>query len=68
MQKTFKAEKMLKRIQEEGRGYMLDKETVARIKALDGMTGNDYNWRAVVYNENVVLLEDGTYVNGADCD
>ena len=68
MQKTFRAEKMLKRVQEEGRGYMLDKETVAKIKALDGMTGNDYNWRAVVYNENVVLLEDGTYVNGADCD
>ena len=68
MEKTFRAEKMLKRIQEEGRGYMLDNETVAKIKSLDGMRGNDYNWRAVVYNENVVLLEDGTYVNAADCD
>ena len=68
MQKTFRAEKMLKRVQEEGHGYMLDKETVEQIKALDGMTGSDYNWRSVVYHENMVLLENGTYVNGADCD
>ncbi len=68
MEKTFRAEKMLKRIQEEGRGYMLDKETVAKIKSLDGMRGDDYNFASIVRGENVVLLEDGTYVNAADCD
>lgn len=68
MQKTFRAEKMLKRVQEEGHGYMLDEVTVKQIKSLDGMRGNDYNWASVVRGENVVLLEDGTYVNAADCD
>lgn len=68
MLKVFRANKMLKRIQNEGRGALLDDKTVKFIKSLDGRTGNTYNWRSQVFGENVVLLEDGTYVNTNDCE
>ena len=64
---TFKANKMMKRINGEGRGALLDDKTVSYIRSLDGLTGNTYNWRSQVFGEHVVLLENGVYVNVDDC-
>lgn len=64
---------MLARVKREGKGELLDKETVAFIKSLDGKVGNDNNWRSMVYDEPLVWIEgvgseDGVYVAACDCD
>lgn len=75
MERTFRAEKMLARVRREGKGELLDKETVAFIKSLDGKVGNDNNWRSVVHDEPLVWIDGvktedgiGVYVAACDCD
>ena len=73
MERTFRAEKMLRRIKEENREHLLDDDVVSLIKKLDGKVGNDYNWQSFVYDEPVVWIpadddQDGTYVALCDCD
>lgn len=71
MLRTFRAEKMIKRVMEEGNEWLLDVETIALIKRLDGKTGTDYNYRSFVYDEPLVWIdtdEGGTYVALIDCD
>ena len=74
MERTFRAEKMIKRLKAEGRGNLLTKEIVDKINALDGKKGNDYNYRSVVFGDPFVWIEaqeglpDGEYVALCDCD
>lgn len=72
MIKTFRADKMINRVKREGRGNLLDKETLAKIMSLDGKSGTDYNWRSQVYGEDLVYIHDGNgggeYVAACDCD
>ena len=73
MMLTFRAQKMIDRIRREGRGDMLDAQTLATINSLDGEPANDYNWEAVVHGEPLALIganekHDAMYVNVADCD
>ena len=65
---TFRAEKMIARVKAEGRGDLLDAETLAKIKSLDGKPANTYNWENFVNGENLALIDGETYVNVADCD
>lgn len=66
---VFRAEKMIERVKREGRGDLLDKETLDFIKSIDGKRGNSYNWQSVVRGENVVWIEDAkTYVALCDCE
>lgn len=71
--RIFRAEKMLERIKKEGLEHLLDDETVAFIKSLDGKEGTDYNWQAIVNDEPLVWIPadgdfQGTYVALCDCD
>lgn len=71
MLRTFRAEKMIKRIIEEGKEHLLDAETISIIKQLDGKTGEDHNWRSVVNHEALVFIktaDGGKYVALIDCD
>ena len=72
MTRTFRAAKMIERVKLEGKGNLLDAETLAKINSLDGKTGDDYNWRSQVYGEDLVYIKDGNgggdYVAGCDCD
>ena len=66
---TFRAQKMIDRCKQEGKGDLLTEETVKFIKSLDGQTGTDYNWKSQVMGEPLVWLEEAqTYVNIEDCD
>jgi len=73
MMLTFRAKKMIDRIEREGRGDLLDPETLAFINSLDGEPANDYNWQSVTHGEPVALIgatekHEATYVNVVDCD
>ena len=73
MQRTFRAEKMLARIKAEGKQDLLDEETVAFIRLLDGKVGTDHNWRSQVHGDPLVWIEkdedqNGTYVALCDCE
>lgn len=76
MLRTFRAEKMLKRVKAEGKEHLLDEETVALIKSLDGKQGSDYNWESFVNGQELVWIEPGAlggdfkgaYVALCDCD
>ncbi len=73
MERTFRAEKMIARVKEEGRGDMLDEKTLSFIKSLDGEKANDYNWESVVNGSPLAWIKktdkhEGAYVNIADCD
>lgn len=66
---TFRADKMIERVKREGMEHMLDEDTLAYIRSLDGFQGDANNWRATVYGEPLVWLPAAhTYVNIADCD
>jgi hypothetical protein len=72
MKVIFKASKMISRIKDEGRGDMLDDETVKFINLLDGKEADTYNWQNQVMDKNLAYIspdkdQDGTYVNVADC-
>lgn len=77
MKRTFRAEKMLERVKNEGLEYMLDDEMITLIHKLDGKVGQDYNWESFVKGNDVVWIPaealpdedfDGTYVALCDCD
>ena len=74
MERTFRAQKMLERIEREGKQDMLDEETRDFILKLDGKSGNDYNYMSFVRDEPLVWIEDeeladkGVYVALCDCD
>lgn len=73
MIKTFRAEKMIARVKAQGMGDLLDEETMARIRALDGKKANTYNWASIVEGENLAYIPPegdmpGMYVNENDCD
>lgn len=74
MLRTFRAEKMLKRIEKNSEAMKyLDDEMRELILKLDGKQGNDYNWESVVMGNPLVWIEadedtSGTYVALVDCD
>ena len=73
MKRTFRAQRMIDRCIKEGKGDMLDEQTVKMIWSLDAKTGNDYNWASVVNGEDLVWIPEegdfeGAYVAGCDCD
>ena len=70
---TFRADKMLSRLEREGRTGEIDPASMEMIKALDGEPANDYNWASVVNGEHLALIaatdkHEEIYVNAADCD
>jgi len=73
MDRIFRMEKMVSRLTAEGRKDEIRPEDYELMKELDGKKGSDYNFRSVVYGENVVWIDcdggiDGVYVNAADCE
>lgn len=76
MMRTFRADKMLARVKAEGKEHLLDEETVALIKSLDGKQGSDYNWESFVNDNPLVWIAPeelggdfkGTYVALCDCE
>lgn len=72
MIRTFRKEKMLARLEREGRMNEVTEEDIALMTELDGLTGSDYNWESVVHGNNLVWIEkDGkgvAYVCAEDCD
>lgn len=73
MIRIFRAEKMLTRLEREGRMNEVTKEDLDLIHFLDGKEGNDYNWQSVVNDEPLVWIEkdgdfNGVYVALVDCD
>ena len=69
MERTFRADKMLARVEKQGLTHLLDDGLIAEIKKMDGHKGNDYNWASVVRNEPLVWMEEfNTYVALCDCD
>lgn len=72
MRMVFSAEKMLKRLEEEGRMNEVRKEDRELMEKLDGKVGNDYNWESFVHDKNLVWIEKGpdnpgAYVCREDC-
>lgn len=79
MERIFRGEKMLSRLEREGRiGDVRDCDR-ALIAFLDGRTGNDYNWESVVNGEKLVWIAgtdeifegkkfEGAYVATCDCE
>lgn len=77
MERTFRAKRMLDRVEQEGLTDHLDKGMTELIWKLDGKKGNDYNWESFVNGSPLVWIpaealpdEDftGTYVALCDCD
>lgn len=73
MKLTFRADKMIDRVRREGKGDLLDEQTLAFIRKLDGKQADDYNWASVVKGEPLALIPadddvTDTYVNVCDCD
>ena len=73
MERTFRMQKMLDRLEREGRSHEIQPEDFELMKKLDGKKGNDYNWRSFVYGEDLVWIEadedqDGAYVALCDCE
>lgn len=70
---TFRAKKMLDRLEREGRSDQVDDKTRALILSLDGEPASDYNWQSMVNGEPLALIDktdkhDALYVNVNDCD
>ena len=70
---TFRAQKMIDRAIREGKSDLLDDDTVAMIRSLDGEPANDYNWQSVTMGEPLALISatdkhPQMYVNVCDCD
>jgi len=73
MQRIFRAQKMLERIEREGNSHLVNDEIRTLILNLDGKVGEDYNWQSFVHGEDVVWIEGdethgGIYVATCDCD
>ncbi len=73
MNRTFRMNKMLARLEKEGRLSEVTTQIMELMTRLDGRTGTDYNWQSVVGDEPLVLIRDddfphGVYVNVDDCD
>ena len=79
MNRTFRAEKMLKRLEREGMMGEVRESDMALIHFLDGKVGNDYNWESFVHDNPLVWIEgtdemfegkkfEGAYVALCDCD
>lgn len=56
MMLTFKAQKMIDKCMAEKKD-MLDEQTLAFIRSIDGKKANTYNWRNQVYGEEVASIE-----------
>lgn len=73
MKMRFSKDKMLARLENEGRMHLVGPEELALMDKLDGKVGNDYNWESVTKGENLVWipadedLEEGEYVCRLDC-
>jgi len=67
MQRVFRKEKMLARLRSEGRIGLVGPDEYAIMDRLDGCTGDDNNWRSVVYIMHPDTHE-GMYVALVDCD
>lgn len=70
---TFRASKMLSRLEREGRLNEVDDKHREMMNLLDGEPANTYNWRSQVYGEPLALIAGNDrhpemYVNVADCD
>ncbi len=79
MERVFKGEKMLARLEKEGRMSEVRDCDFALIRFLDGKVGNDYNWESVVKGSPLVWIEgsdeifegekfEGAYVALCDCE
>ena len=73
MIRTFRAEKMLTRLEREGRMNEVTKEDLDLIQFLDGKEGTDFNWESFVNDRPLVWIEkegdfNGAYVCLEDCD
>lgn len=79
MERTFRANKMLARLEKEGRIDEVRDEDRAFMEFLDGRKGNDYNWESFVNDNPLVWIEGtdeefegrkftGAYVALADCE
>ena len=77
MERVFRADKMLKRVKDEGLEHLLDDGVIALIHKLDGKIGQDYNWELFVNDNPLVWIPadalpdddfDGTYVALCDCE
>ena len=77
MERVFRAEKMLKRVHDEGLEEYLDDGIVELIHKLDGKVGQDYNWESFINDNPLVWISgdalpdedfEGTYVALCDCD
>ena len=79
MERTFRADKMLQRLEKEGRMSEVIVEDRAFMQFLDGRKGNDYNWESFVNDNPLVWIDgtdeefncekfEGTYVALCDCE
>lgn len=78
MTKTFRAKKMLDRLEREGRMHEVRPEDYALMMFLDGKEGSDYNYQSFVHDQPLVWIAGGgdfegkpfkgAYVNTEDCD
>lgn len=68
---TFSKEKMLKRLEREGRTNEIDDESMRIMNKLDGQKADTYNWKSQVDGENFAIIHDdeygNMYVNVDDC-
>ena len=69
--RIFRMQKMLDRLEKEGRIGDVTPDALEIMKKLDGQVGTDYNWQSVVNDEPLVFVRcdaipEGTYVNYAD--
>jgi len=73
MKRVFHMQKMLDRLEREGRMNEVEPEDIELMKKLDGKEGTDYNYCSFVYGEPLVWIEKGdenpgAYVALCDCD
>ena len=73
MERIFRMQKMLDRLEKEGRLHEARPEDLELMKKLDGKKGTDYNWQSVVRGENLVWIAldeecGGAYVAMCDCE
>lgn len=73
MIRIFRKQKMIDRLEKEGRITEVQKEDYELMDKLDGRKANDYNYRSFVYGDNLSWIEpfddcEGAYVCTEDCE
>ena len=68
--KVFSKQKMLDRLEREGRSHEIDEESLKIMEALDGKEARKNDFKALIYDElEYIVFHDGTNypVNPNDC-